>query len=226
LALKESIERAFGIDAENRILHFLMEKELSDCDNDVARWLCLFEKCDYWKKEFLLWEESTYVSGVHGWNLEIDICRLRISRELTDNWTAYLYRMTLLVVVNRMEPHEKNSVVAQGQKSNNFSSELWFPNYCVESGFTGLTREQWLKEVTDLLNKSWEQYQRFPGNSPSYQRTMELNYPKFEAALEYLARNVGDCEIVRMNRHGGDETVWYFVKARDSFYLMYLSDSM
>jgi len=226
LALKELIERAFGTDAENRILHFLMEKELPDCSNDAARWLCLFEKCDHWKKEFLLWEESAFVSGVHGWNLEIDVCGLRLPKELTDDWTEYLYRMTLLVVVNRMEPHEKNSVAANGQKYNNFSSELWFSDYCVESGFMDLTREQWLKEVTDLLNRSRERYQKFPGNSPGYQRAMELNYPKFEAALGTLARNVGDCEIVRMNQHGGDETVWYFAKARDCFYLMYLRDSM
>lgn len=225
MSLREYIECAFGADAENRILSFLVEKELCNCDNDAERWLGLFGKCEHWRNEFLLWEESTYISGVSGWNLEMDVCKLCLPEE-SDDWTEYLYRMTLLVVVNKMEPGEKNSVVANGQKYNNFSSELWFPDYWVESGFIDLTKEQWLKEVTDLLDKSWELYQKFPGNSTSYQKDMELNYPKFDAALEYLTQNVGDCEIVRMNQHGGDETVWYFAKARDCFYLMYLSDSM
>lgn len=225
MPFKEYIERAFGSDAEDRILHFLVEKELHNCGNHAERWLGLFGKCEHWRNEFLLWEENTFISGVSGWNLEMDVCKLCLPEE-ADDWTEYLYRMTLLAVVNQMEPGEKNSVVANGQKYNNFSSELWFPDYWVQSGFTDLTKEQWLKEVAGLLDQSWERYQKFPGNSARYQKDMELNYPKFGAALEYLAQNVGECEIVRMNQHGGDETVWYFVKAQDCFYLMYLSDSM
>ena len=216
MSFKGQIERAFGDDAESRIL---------GCDNDAARWLGLFGKCEQWRNEFLLWEESTYVSGVNGWNLEVDVCKLRLPEE-ADGWTEYLYHMTLLAAVNKMEPAEKNSVVANGQKHNNFSSRLWFSDFWVGSGFMDLTKEQWLKEVTDLLDRSWELYRKFPGNSARYQRDMESNYPKFDAALKYLAQDVGACEVVRMNQHGGDETVWYFVKARDCFYLMYLSDSM
>ena len=104
MSLKECVECAFGTDAENRILHFLVEKELHNCGNDADRWLVLFGRC-----------------------------------------------------------------------------------------------EQWRNEVTVLLNKSWELYQKFPKNSISYQKDMELNYPKFDEALEYLAQNIGECEVVRMN---------------------------
>lgn len=141
MSLREYIEHAFGADAENRILSFLVEKELRNCDNDVDRWLSLFEKCKHWRNDFLLWEENTYISGVSGWNLEMDVCKLCLPEE-SDDWTEYLYRMTLLVVVNRMGTSEKNSVVAYGQKYNNFSSELWFSDYRVESGFINLTKEQ------------------------------------------------------------------------------------
>ena len=41
---------------------------------------------------------------------------------------------------------------------------------------------------------------------------------------ERLEREAGSCQVVRMNCHGGDETVWYFVKALDGFYVIYLSD--
>ena len=33
-------------------------------------------------------------------------------------------------------------------------------------------------------------------------------------------------DVVRMHRHGGDETVWYFARAQDCVYIMYISDSM
>jgi hypothetical protein len=41
--------------------------------------------------------------------------------------------------------------------------------------------------------------------------------------LEYLEQNAGEREIVRMNRHGGEETVWYFVLAAEEFYLVNVS---
>ena len=44
MLLKDSIEQAFGYDAEERIFHFLVKDELSDCGGDTARWLRLFEK--------------------------------------------------------------------------------------------------------------------------------------------------------------------------------------
>ena len=42
MLLKDSIEQAFGYDAEERIFHFLVKDELSDCGGDTARWLRLF----------------------------------------------------------------------------------------------------------------------------------------------------------------------------------------
>lgn len=49
-------------------------------------------------------------------------------------------------------------------------------------------------------------------------------YPKYERILNYLIQNVGECEVVRMNKPSDDVTVWYFVNAWDSFYIIYLSD--
>lgn len=224
--LREQIEQAFHEDAEQRILRFLLEQELPDCGNDADRWRGLFAQCDRWRDSFLLWEAQTFVDGIHGWNLALGAYRLRPPEGPPGDWTQYLYRMTLLALISGMEPAEKNSLCAHGQSCSNFSSGLWFPDYSIESGFADLTRDQWLAEVNGLLERSWASYQAGPKNSPSYQREMERNYPKFADALEYLAQNVGDCEVVRMNQHGGDETVWYFVAAQDCFYLMYLSDSM
>lgn len=62
MLLKDSIEQAFGYDAEERIFHFLVKDELSDCGGDTARWLRLFEKCETWRKQFLLWENGTYIN--------------------------------------------------------------------------------------------------------------------------------------------------------------------
>ena len=55
---------------------------------------------------------------------------------------------------------------------------------------------------------------------------MELNYPKFRSILERLEREAGDCKVARMNRHGGDETVWYFARTQSDFYVVNLTDAM
>lgn len=225
MPLKESVEQAFGQDAKKRILNFLLEKELAGCGDDTARWLRLFEKCERWRKKFLLWESSTYIDGIHGWNLSMDVCRLRLPEEAED-WTKYLYRMTLLVVVGGMDDSERDVLAECGQKYNNFSLGLWADDYYVVTGYADLTREQWLGEAAGLLEKSWENYQKFPGNNPRFQKDMELNYPKFRAALEYLEQNTENCGAARMNKPDGDETVWYFAKAQDSFYIMRISDAM
>ena len=54
LGLKEYVEAAFGMDAEKRILRFLLEKELAGCGDDTLRWLKLFEQCEQWQKQLLL----------------------------------------------------------------------------------------------------------------------------------------------------------------------------
>ena len=43
LTLKKRVEDAFGLDAEERILRFLREKELAGSSDDTLRWLALFE---------------------------------------------------------------------------------------------------------------------------------------------------------------------------------------
>lgn len=222
--LKECIEKAFEVDGENRVLRFLLEKELHSCENDADRWVDLFGKCEYWRDKYLIWEENTSIIGVYGWYLNMDVCRLKLPEEDKD-WIEYLYRMTLLPIVNQMETDEKNAVVAKGE-DNNFSSGEWLADYHIDSGFAELTREQWLEEITDILNKSWEVYQKHQRSNSVYQRVMESNFPKCKKAFEYLVQNIGECEVVRMNQHCLDETVWYFAKAQGCFYLMYLSDNM
>ncbi len=83
-----------------------------------------------------------------------------------------------------------------------------------------------LNTCRHYLKQSWEGYQKFSGKNPAYHREMEINYPKFQDILDYLSRQSISGNVVRMNRHGGDDTVWYFAEASDCFYIMQLSDSM
>lgn len=224
MQLKDYVECAFGHDAEEQILKFLREKELAGCKDDRARWISLFEKCEGWRENFLLWEERTYIGGVHGWNLSLDICKLRLPRLELENWTEYLYRMTLLLVVSNMDDGERNSVIQNADRIG--SLDYVCSDYYMNAGFTIMTREQWLDEMKYLRQESWSMYQKFPGNNPAYHRAMEKNYPRFDTALEYLEQNIKTCEVVRMNNYGGDESVWYFVRAQDCFYVMCVSDAM
>lgn len=222
MTFKEIVEGAFGADAEERVLRFLREKELTGCDDDTMRWLGLFEACERWRKRFLLWEDRTYVNGIHGWNLCMSVYKLYLPDG--DDWTAYLYRMTLLAVVSGMSIGERTSLAEGGRRYHNFSSVI--DDFYVNGAYISLTREQWLEELAGLLEQSWEEYKKFPGTNPAYQREMERNYPKFDSILEHLAGDIKVCEAVRMNQYGGDDTVWYFVRTWDRFYLMSLNDSM
>lgn len=220
--LRACVERAFGTDAEGRVHRFLLENTPPNPAGDGARWRDFFEACARWREAFVLWAESAFVSGVHGWNLELAVYKLRLPE---GDWTEYLCRATLLAAAEGLGPAERNSLMAGWKTGDSFSSGLWFRDFDMET-FTELTRAQWLGELEDLLNRSWEAYRRGPEPGPAYRREMERNYPRLAEALAHLAREAGDCEAARVNRHGGDETVWYFAKDRGAFYLTRLVDSM
>ena len=222
MSLKEYVQASFGADAEERVLRFLLEEELAGCGDDALRWLRLFELCGQWRKQFLLWEEDTFIDGINGWNLCMGAYQLHLPDG--DDWTAYLYRMTQLAVVSGMSAGERGGMVEGGRRYHNFSAAA--DDFYVNGGYADLTREQWLGELAGLLEHSWKRYQRFPGDNPAYHRAMEENYPKFRSVLERLEQDTEICEVVRMNRHGGGETVWYFARTPESFYLMTLKDSM
>ena len=221
----ELVERAFRENAEEQITAFLLREGPTVCGNDAARWRSLFTTCEGWRDAFQLWGEHAFVSGVHGWNLYMNVCRLRPPEEQPPDWTRYLHRMTLMMVVCGLEPAERNSMATW--EYGRFDAIGAF--YCAGpeyGGYESLTGEQWLREAGGLLEQSWRRYRNFPGNSSRYQRTMEEHYPRLEAALDYLSEHTGTCDVVRMHRHGGDETVWYFARAQDCVYIMYISDSM
>ncbi|MDE6579216.1 MAG: hypothetical protein K2K41_01615, partial [Ruminiclostridium sp.] len=101
--------------------------------------------------------------------------------------------------------------------------------YYLESGYAELTRTDLIEELNGFWTTSWEKWRKHCDdrtNNPKYVEAMKVNYPKFKAILERLEHEVGDCQAARMNRHGGDETVWYFVKDQDSFFVIYVSDAM
>ena len=118
----------------------------------------------------------------------------------------------------------RTSLAAAGKEYHNLSAVV--SDYYVNADYVSLTQEQWLEEISELLERSWKKYQQFPGSSPAYHREMEKNYPKFSSILERLAQNTKCCEVVRMNQYGGDDTVWYFGRAQDDFCIMRVSDSM
>lgn len=170
----------------------------------------------------VLWEDRTYINGIDGWNLNMSAYKLHLPE--TDDWVIYLYHMTLLAVVSGMRIGERTCLADSGRKYHNFSAAA--NDYYVNGNYVSLMRNQWLEELDGLEEQSWEKYQKFPGTNPAYHREMEKNYPKFRSILDSLAQDIKAYEVVRMNQYGGDDTVWYFVKASDYFYLMSLNDRM
>lgn len=219
------INQAFGRYAEARIVHFLKEKELSECHGDTARWESLFKKCDIWKKEFLLWKSDSYINGIHGWNLSISAGRFRLPKQEPVNWVEYLYYISLILIIEDIDLEHRNILKEYGDKYNNFETYLRGDLY-IESGCTPLTPKQWIEEITSCRKESWEQYRLYPGNNPDYQKDMEENYPKYDDILHYLENNTKSCSVIRINDYGGDDSIWYFAKDNDSFYLVWISDAM
>lgn len=212
MELKEIVERAFRQDGEKRILYFLREQELVECSGDSARWKSLFDKCEGWRNKFLLWERKTYIFGVDGWYLYINICKMRLPDQEPEDWTDYLYRMTLLVVISDLEDTQRDILMKKGDEHNNL--DMLKSDFYVDSGYTALTQEQLLSELIQRRQKSWKRYQGFTGNSnPEFHKTMEMNYSHYDEILDFIRKHVKACQVVRMNEYGGDESVWYFVKA-------------
>ena len=174
MVLKKRVEDAFGLDADERILRFLRTKELASASDDTLRWLGLFEACEQWRKQFLLWEDRTYIDGIHGWNVITGAYKLHLPE--SDDWTTYLYRMTLLAVVSGLGIDERTALAEAGRKYHNF--EAVANDYYVNGDYVSLTRGQWLEELAGLLKRSWEKYQWYrksPKRSPAYLRVMEKN---------------------------------------------------
>lgn len=234
MLLKKYVEQAFGADGHSLLMQFLLDQELADCRDDGERWRRLFEKCDRWEKESLLWSEDTYIDGINGWHLDIRACRCRLPAEPAD-WSAYLYRMSLLLIL-RYEYYEtaegRRKVIEHASNSTQWKDDYscgFDIEYFLESGYAELTRAEWLEELNGFWRTSWEAWRKDwdkRTNNPEYVAAMEVNYPKFKAVLERLEHEAGDCQVARMNRHGGDETVWYFAQARDGFFVIALSDAM
>ncbi|MDE5667810.1 MAG: hypothetical protein K2I29_06170 [Clostridia bacterium] len=201
MTFKEYVEDAFGLDADERVPTYI--KEQFDGIDEKQLFTVLYEKCANLKKEFLLYEDDTFIGGVYGWNLYINIYQLLLPEEPAD-WTAYLYNMTVMAVISGLSDNERKALT---EYPNNILFRL-SQEYYVESGYESLTQKQWLDELAELLEKSKKRYIANPGNSSQYHRAMEENYPKFERILNFLTQDVGECEVVRMNKPNDDVTVW------------------
>lgn len=215
MTFKEIVEQAFGKNGDTLVLNFLREQELCDCDDDSACWKNLLEKCQSWRKEFLLWENATFVYGVHGWDLEIHIAKVCLPKKV-NHWTEYLYHMALLV--------EYNVWLDNTQQIVTFDSAT--EDFYLESDYTVLSQEQWLDELENLYHKSLERYERDHKIGAEYKKRMEQNYPEFYSIKEYLKQNMKECEVVRMNNPNQDELIWYFGKDLDCLYVAHIADFM
>lgn len=72
MSIKEIAEQAFGKNDEECVARFLRKKELDGWNSDIAQYKILQEKYKQWKKEFLLWDSTTFIDGINGWDFDID----------------------------------------------------------------------------------------------------------------------------------------------------------
>ncbi len=216
MTFKQYVEDSFGTDADERVPVYA--KEYFDGLENMYPYRSLFEECEKLSKEYLLYKDGAWISGAYGWNLYMNIYKTLLPDEPAD-WKAYLYRMSVMAIVIDLDKERESLMKSTDNELFRLSQE-----YYVESGYECLTKEQMMDELSGLLEKSKKRYIGYPGNNPLYHKEMKENYPKFERLLNFLSLNIGECEIVRMNKPGDDVTVWYFVKSCDCFYIIYLSD--
>lgn len=220
----QHIEQAFGTAGDERILTFLREQELADCIGDTARWASLFAKNDVWRREYLVWETETSIHGVDGWYLSLSAAQLRLPDGENIDWTTYLYRMTLLLVLSGMDEAERASLLQKGDRYGNL--EVIASDFYTSGGCTVLTIKECLDKLHALRQASWQRYQPSEGHTPDYAREMVKNYGQFDEALAYLSQQPQISEVVRLNDFGGDDSVWYFAFAPSYLYLLCLSDAL
>lgn len=221
MLLKEIVMQAFGENDEECVARFLREK-LNDCNSDTTQQKLLQEKYKQWKKQFLLWDSTTFINGINGWNFDITVCRMNLPKQKL-NWIEYLYYMTLLTLVNNWDINDWNILIEHGD--DNFDIFQW--DFDIDS-YVELEQEKWLEELKNYREQSWEKYKKhktFHKEHIPYDESMKENYPHYDAILEYLMQNTKQCDVVRMNSDE-DNVIWYFAKDIDSFYVTYISDCM
>ncbi len=222
---KDIVESMFFGDTvtDGNFEEFFRENEFSGCKNNGEKWRILFEKCEEWEKEYLLWEEKTYIDGIGGFYSDIHICKFRIPTDM-DNLKEHIYRMLLLFVVNEMEKSEKKQLVANQDIYYNlfFISEIFDiePNICV------ITQVQWLDEIKEYINMAYNRYKKSLHLNKKFYMDMAQNYQKCEIILKSLRENVDKCEIIRIGNLYTNEDIWYFVKEEDYLYLLSIRDIM
>lgn len=216
MTFKEYVEDTFGTDADERVPAYV--REYFNGFDETRTYHSLFEECEKLRKEYLLHKDGAWVCGAYGWNLYLNAYQLILPENEID-WKAYLIRTSVMTVVIDLD-EERDSLI----KNNDAELYRLSQEYYVESGYESITKAQMIEELSNLLDKSKERYSPYRGNNPEYDKAMEENYPKFERILNFLTCDIEECEIVRMNKPNDDVTVWYFVKAWNCFYIIYLSD--
>lgn len=244
MTLKDRAAQAFGSDGHSLIMRWLADIVLADCHDGSSRWHRLFDQSDRWDRELLLWRsEQVSIYGVNGWYMYLCASRFRLP-EASEDWTAYLYRTSLLMLLGYDDfatEDGRQKIIAEAAPAEpvaEFGLEYYLESDSsgcyTTSGYTAMTREEWLEELRSSCQasrKKWESWLSWEsrGSDALYAdliQEMEAAYPAFQAVLERLEREAGSCEVVRMNRQGGDVTVWYFVETQDSFFIVWLSDCM
>ena len=111
------------------------------------------------------------------------------------DWSVYLYRMTLLLILRcnyYATAESRRKVIEHASNSSQWKDDYscgFAIKYFLESGYADLIWAEWLEEFNGFWRTSWETLQKYWDkltNNPEYVAEIKVNYPKFKSILERL----------------------------------------
>ncbi len=216
------IEDMFSNDTvpNEEIADFFRETEFADCNNDGEKWRILFKKCEEWEKEYLLWHKDIDIFGLECYFSYIHICKFAVPKN-TDDLKEYIYRMSSLFVVNKMDKGKKRRLIDSGEKYDNFN--LISRDFIVEEdGYIYSTfGEQGIKDIEEYFqeSKKYKYNTKFFLNEGANE-AVRKDYFRCEEMLKDLKKSTKRCEVVRVNDVYKNENIWYFAKDNNYLYIL------
>lgn len=217
----EEVEKIFVDEFGKKISNFLLDKEQIS-GSDLEKWEALFQKIAAWKDQYLVKSEEITLYGVDGWYMDSVIEEFSYAGDSGQNLEEYLYRLMLIDWTIDFESGDFGFY-----KNMDFDVDFDVDFHLSREQCVRLKKEELIEELREQYQKSSRRfllYQKDKGRNLKVVEKLKPQYPIYLRYIQWFQRNLGDCDVVRVNEFGHDITVWYFIKDKAKIYLISVRD--
>ena len=210
-----------------RLLYFLNDKEYVSKNCDSEKWKRIFGKIDEWKKRYFVKSDKVTLNGVDGWYMESCIEKFKYPSDIDCDIKDYLAAVMLIDWTLNFDDSDYNFYINNFQIDKDLAEELGYEFDFPKERCAILSEKEFIDELKDRYNRSckrFERYKRNNNNNPKVIEKLEPQYPIYLSYINFFENNLKDCNVVRMNDFGYDETVRYLIKNEKFVYLISIQD--